>query len=330
MRFQDLSLTDLRDLSESMATVAAATTAGIFTALDEEKATPEKLARRLELDPRAVGILLPLLEELGLVEGREGGYRPTPRAQRELIDSGAPEYAAGGLPLWLSNLEAWTRLPEALKTGEPIGDQETEDDSRTQRERISRFMAGMAAAPEERIRKLVGGVLARRPEARTLLDLGGGPGHISRAFVEQGLKATLVDRPEVVEFVREEYGLDAITGLRTVGADFLEDPLPTGPFDILLLSNILHMLPPEGARVLLEKAGEVAAPGAVVAVADFVRGLSPRATRFAMTMLLRTEGGNTYTLEDHRAWFRDAGFLDLQVEHLDPERQLLTAVARTA
>jgi SAM-dependent methyltransferase len=329
----DLGLTGARDVAESVVTVAAAVEAGIFAALHGAPASPDSLARQLGLDGRAVAIVLPVLAELGLVEEEAGGrFRLTSRGERDLGDPASPTYQAGGLPLWLENLRTWTRLPDALRSGRPLeqagaGDAE---DPATGRERIARFMAGMAAAPGERVHRLVDAVLARRPHAARLLDLGGGPGHIAKAFLDRGLQVVLVDRPEVVDFVRVEYGLERLRGLRTVGADFLADPLPPGPFDLLLLSNVLHMLSPEAAVQLLRKAHDVLAPGGVLAIADFIRGRSPRAARFALVMLLRTEGGNTYTLEEHEAWLAETGFRSVEVADLDPERQVVTALAAEA
>jgi SAM-dependent methyltransferase len=337
MTFHDHSLLELRDLAESVVTVAAAVEAGLFRALADGPASARELAHRLGLDPRAVGITLPVLAELGLaeVEAGEGDaarYRLTGRGRRELGDPASPDYLAGGLPLWLENLRAWTTLADPLRTGQPVsraGAGDGDEDDASRREHIARFMAGMAAAPGERVSRLVDGVLARRPDAATLLDLGGGPGHIARLFVERGLDVVLVDRPEVVDFVRDEYALDRVAGLRTVGADLLEDALPSGPFDVVLLSNILHMLSPDRCVALLGKARAALAPGGVVAIADFVRGRSPRAARFALVMLLRTEGGNTYTFREHEAWLARTGFHTPQLTDLDPERQLITAVAST-
>lgn len=330
--FRDHSLTELRDLTEAMATVAAAAEAGVFAALHEAPATGGELAGRLDLDARAVAILLPVLAELGLVEREAAGprYRLTERAERELGDPSSPEYQAGGLPLWLENLRAWTELGDALRTGRPVdrAGAADEEDEGARREAIRRFMAGMAAAPGERVERLVDGVLSRRPDARRVLDVGGGPGHMARRFIDQGLEAVLLDRPEVVDVVRDEHGLDAVAGLELVGADFLADTLPEGPFDIVLLSNVLHMLSPAESVELLGKARGVLPPGGVVAIADFLRGRSPRAARFALVMLLRTEGGNTYTLGDHVAWLEEAGFHRAELTDLDPERQLVTAIAR--
>lgn len=338
MKTENLSLRELRDLAEMAATVAAGADLGIFRELAREPATPEQVARRLGLDERGARSLLPALAEGGFLEevpesptDTSPRYRLTERAHRELADPESPDYQAGGLPLWLDNLQAWTRLPEAVRSGRPlrgVGDAEEEEDPNERRERIARFMAGMAASPRDRLERLADAVLRRAPNARTLLDMGGGPGHIARVFVERGLRATVLDTPETIEYVREAYGLDADRAIEPLGADFLADPLPEGPFDVVLLSNVLHMLGPEENARLLRRVGEVTSPGGVVAVADFVRGRSERGGRFGLVMLLRTEEGGTYTVEEHRRWLRDAGFQDLHVEDLDPERQLLTAVAR--
>jgi SAM-dependent methyltransferase len=339
MTLHDHSLQELRDLAESVVTMAAAVEAGLFRELAAGPASGRDLAARLGLDPRAVGIILPVLVEMGLAEADDGGdgrddrsrFRLTDRGQRELGDPRSPDYQAGGLPLWLENLRAWTNLPDSIRTGRPVhraGAGEEEEDPEAQRDHIARFMAGMAAAPGERVSRLVDSVLARRPGAASLLDLGGGPGHIARAFVDRGLDVVLLDRPEVVEFVRDEYALDRVAGLQTVGADLLEDSLPSGPFHVVLLSNILHMLSPGQSMALLRKARAVLHPDGVVAIADFVRGRSPRAARFALVMLLRTEGGNTYTFQDHEAWLARAGFYHAELTDLDPERQLITALAR--
>lgn len=329
MRFENTSFNELRDLAEVTASVAAASVAGIFTALAERPRSAHELARGLGMDGRAMGILLPLLEELGLLAREGEEYRPTTRGRAEFIDLDSPGYSAGGLELWLANLQAWILLPEVLRSGHPVSraadgdDQESEEERRA---RIARFMEGMAAAPQARVRRLADLVLERKPGARTLLDLGGGPGHISREFCRRGLRATLVDLPDTVAFVRERYGLDEVEGLETVGADFLRDPLPEGPFDVVLLSNILHMLDRKACRELIEKVGRVVPPGGVVAVADFIRGVSPRAARFALVMLLRTEGGDTYTLDEHVEWFEAAGFRAPEMAELDSERQVVTAV----
>lgn len=321
MRIEGRTLAELRDEAEITVTVAAAFAAGIFRALADGAATPAGVAERAGLDVRAVGIVLPALAQEGILEEEGGRYRPTDACRRALCDPESGDFVGGGLPLWLNNLEGWTRLPEVLRTGEPIRSAGAVRDE----ESLRRFMAGMAAAPEERIRKIVDRCLERASGAERILDVGGGPGHMSRRFVERGLRATLFDTPETVDFVRDEYGLGEVDGLELVGGDFTTDRLPDGPFDVVLLSNVIHIYGPDENRRLVAEAARVTAPGGVVAIQDFVRGRSPRAARFALVMLMRTDSGDTYGEGEIRHWLEAAGLGDVRVEDVDRERQLVTA-----
>lgn len=334
MRIHDHELSELRDLAESTAAVAAAADAGVFMALAaaDAPATAEEVADRAGLDSRAVAILLPVLAELGLLKGRAGGARfaLTEAARRALADPGADGFEAGGLPLWIHTLRGFTHLPEVLRSGVPLErEEECEEEARAS---LERYMAGMAAAPAERVERIVAACLDRaagRPGgARTALDLGGGPGHMARAFAARGLDVTLFDRPETIELVAEAYGLAGVDGLTLAGGDFLDDALPDGPFDVVLISNVLHMYSPARNRELLGKVAEITSPRGVVGIADFFRGRSRRALHFALVMLLRTEGGNTYGEEEVGAWLDEAGFRGPETVQVDEDRHLVTAVRR--
>jgi len=322
MDLRDRSLAELRDLTESTLLVAAAHEVGLFASLGKEPADAGALAERLDLDGRATHIVCEALVELGLLAADDGAYRPTPRCREELCDPERPGYAAGGLSHWLRSMRAWTHLDEVLRRGGPL---EERPHTREQ-PRVARFMSAMASAPEERVERIVELCLERRPGAASLLDLGAGPGHISRAFAERGVAATMLDMADVVSHVRTAYGLGDVDGLTVLTGDFNTDPLPRGPFDIVLLSNILHIYPPERNVALLKKVADVTTTGSLVAVAEFLRGRSGRAGRFGVQMLLHTEGGDAYGEDGVAAWLDAAGFGDVRVDDLDPDRQLLTAV----
>jgi SAM-dependent methyltransferase len=322
MPFHDYSLGELRDLAEMTFVVAAAAEVGIFAALADGPSAEEELVHNLGLDPRALGMLIPVLTDLGLVWCRDGKVSLTPPAHRQLADPDSPEYVAGGLPHWLQNVAGWARLPEALRTGRPVRDPTVPRDEGS----IARFMAGMAAAPSERVARTVELCLERHRGARTMLDLGGGPGHYARAFAARGLAVTLLDTPETLDHVETAYGLEAVPGLDLVRGDFLNDPLPSGPFDIVLLSNILHIYSPAENQALLQRVSEVTADGGLAVVAEFLRGRSERAARFALVMLLHTEGGNAYAESDFALWLGRSGFSQIAVSDLEPGRHLITAV----
>jgi SAM-dependent methyltransferase len=318
-------LMEMRDDAERIVTVAAAVEAGLFEALRElDGGTAAEVAGRAGLDPRAVRIVLAPLADLGLVAGDGERWALSPAGARLFGDPGADDYAGGGMGLWLANLGRWTRLGETLRTGRPPEDLPSEA-AEDEEARIARFMAGMAAAPRERVERTVELVMGRADQPRTMLDLGGGPGHFARAFADRGMRATVLDLPETVRYVADAYGLEGDERIDLVGADFTHDPLPAGPFDIVLLSNVTHMLGAEENASLLRQVRGVMRPGGVVAIGDFVRGRSGRADGFALVMLLRTDRGDTYTEAEYHDWLEAAGFDEVQMDDVDPDRQLITA-----
>lgn len=317
-----LPLNEYRDGAEIAVTIAAAVASGLLDALADGPVTASEAAQRAGLDPRATGIVLDALADVGLVEKDDGRYTATHEGYHRYVDRSSPDYAAKGLPLWLDNLARWVRLPEALRKG-GLPDDDVGDGTE---EELGAFLAGMAAAPAERTARMVRMCMERRPQARRLLDLGGGPGHIARAFIELAeVEVTMVERPRVVDYARRHLDLDEVNGLTLTAGDFMADPLPDGPFDIVLVSNITHMYGPDDNRRLLEKAFDVLEPGGLAAIADFVRGRSYRAARFAIVMLLGTEAGNTYDDATYRAWLEGAGFSDMRIADVDTDRQMITA-----
>ena len=148
---------------------------------------------------------------------------------------------------------------------------------------------------------------------------------MSRAFVDRGVSATLLDTPDIVDHVMDGYGLRGVDGLSVVPGDFNQS-LPPGPFDVVLLSNVLHIYAPERNRALLARTFEALTVGGVVAVAEFLRGRSPRAARFGIQMLLHTDEGNAYGQEELSAWLLESGFAAIEVVDLDAQRQLVTAM----
>ena len=322
MRIDGHPLAALRDQAETTVLIAAAHAAGVFGALDGEGRSAAEVAQRAGLDPRAVSTVLAALAETGLLEREGGRYRPTEACRAGLCDPESEEFVGGGLALWLHNLGAFARLDEVLRSGGPIAPVIGPRD----RDGVARLMSAMAAAPADRIRRLVDGSLRRLRRPRYALDVGAGPGHMSRELADRGLHVTLFDTPETIDYVRTAYRLADDDRLTLVGGDFTQGPLPEGPFDLVLLSNVLHIYGPEENRRLVREAVKVTSPGGVVAIQDFVRGRSGRAARFALVMLLRTEGGDTYELAELTDWMESGGLEDVRVEDVDADRQLVTAV----
>lgn len=328
---------------------AAAQELGLFDALAEGPLPLPALAGRLELDPRGAGILLGVLVELGLVRADPEGYRLTGQGRARFVDRDSPDFEAPAMRQWRANIRRWClHLEEAVREGRPpeerpgregIADREAAPGEGTGSEedeevRIARFMAAMANKSPELVERVLGTCRERLREAGIepgevrALDLGGGPGTFARRFAGWGGRAVLAERPEVVEHVADAYGLREVPGLELWAGDFLEE-FPEGPFDLVLLANIAHIYDAETNARLLRRVAAETRPGGVVAILDFVRGVSEFASLFAITMLLETERGDTYARETYERWLKQAGYGAVRLRTLDPDRQLLTARLRT-
>lgn len=302
--------------------VATACEMGVLDGLTERALSADRLAGELSLSPRGTRILLGALEETGLVAEADGRFRLTGAARGFLVDSDTPDYQRDALEFWLHNIRLWARyLPAAVRSGEPVEEENAEEISEA--EWIEQFMAAMANKSPRLVDAVVDAVLERVPDARTVLDLGGGPGTFTRAFAERGLSTTLLDRPEVLDHVEAAYGLDAVQGLDTVRGDFFE-AIPEGPFDVVLLANITHIFDADDDARLVGRAARRIAPGGILAIMDFVRGPSDFAPLFAVTMLMNTEEGDTYALADYRRWLEAAGLEAIRCRDVGEDRQLVT------
>ena len=251
--------------------------------------------------------------------GKGKRYIIADRARPLFIDGGN-DYVGGYLPHTLNKLSAWLELPQIIKR---------EKTGRRKPDNISTFMNAMASTPETDVHEIVSRCLDKKKDAKTVLDLGGGPGKYSKVFVNRGLKAVLLATPEAIDYVSSEFGLADIRNLTLKKADFTEDEFVNKfeeMFDIVFMGNITHIYSEDANRSLLMRIGRLLNKGGMVAIEDFVRARSPYAEMFAVNMLANTEGGGTWTEEQYRKWLKDAGFSNIEVLDLaDKDKQLITA-----
>lgn len=316
---EELDIEKARDGASKLVVLGSALKAGLFEALAEEKDIVT-LARELHGDERALFIMLEALSVMGYINKRQGRYVISNRACPMFLERGE-EYVGGFLPHFMDIMKAWLMLPYIIKGEKP--EREKRD--------VAAFMHAMASKTDENVEETVKTCLKRKPDAKNLLDMGGGPGTYSRAFVNKGIKSVvLYDMPDVIEYVSREFRLKEIKNLALKSGDFtkndFEKEFKGESFDIVFMANICHIYSEEENRILIKRAGKLVKPGGMVAIEDFVRGRSPMAEMFAVNMLANTEGGNTYTEAQYREWLEEGGFSKIEVTDLnEKERQLITA-----
>jgi cyclopropane fatty-acyl-phospholipid synthase-like methyltransferase len=153
--------------------------------------------------------------------------------------------------------------------------------------------------------------------SRTLLDLGGGAGTHAMAFCQTypNLTATVFDLPETLpmtERLVKEAGLQ--DRMRLLPGDFNRDDL-RGPYDAVLMSDILHYQGSEANAALVKKVHGALTPSGRLVIKDrFLdeEGASPAWTAvFAVHLLVNTEQGRCYTLTEATQWLHGAGFTSI-------------------
>jgi tRNA (cmo5U34)-methyltransferase len=146
--------------------------------------------------------------------------------------------------------------------------------------------------------------------ARRILDLGVGTGETARRVLALHPRARLVgvDESEAMLAVARE----------TVDAELrvsrLQDPLPEGPFDLVVSALAVHHLDAPGKQELFERVAAALAPGGRFVLGDVVVPLRPED---AVTPL--AEGFDLPDrLDDVLRWLNGAGFSAEPVwEHAD-------------
>lgn len=309
--------------------IQAALNHRLFDLVDEGPKTIAELAELTGASVRGLTILSNGLVGLQLFARAGDHYSLTPESAAFLV-SGKPFYqgslfthtAAQLLPKWL-------HLTEIVRTGRPamVVNQQAEGGA---------FFAGLVESifPMSYPTAIALGQhleISKTTTKLTVLDVGAGSGVWGIALAEQSphVEVYAVDWPEVLEVTRrlaEQHGV----GERVIpvpgGLEFVD--FGTGR-QIATLGHILHSEGPEKSRLLLRRTYEALAPGGTVAVIEFLpndeRTGPPHALLFAVSALVNTENGDTFTFAEIRSWLREAGFVNIRLLDISPVSPLILA-----
>jgi predicted O-methyltransferase YrrM len=131
------------------------------------------------------------------------------------------------------------------------------------------------------------------------------------------MRATIFDQPDVIPMARERIaGEGLLDRVELVSGDYHEDALPSG-HDLAFLSAVIHQNSHEQNVELYRKVFDTLDPGGRIVVRDYVlnsdRTEPASGALFAVNMLVNTDGGNSYTLEEIREGLTEAGFVRVKL-----------------
>ncbi len=298
---------DLHDMIRGFMPSRAVLTAlelDVFTAVGKG-GTAQQVAAKIQAAVRSTEMLLNVLVSLKLLEKRDDIYTNTPVAARFLVE-GTPD-SARTAQLHVANMwRRWSKLTDAVRSGTAV---EAGRDNGW----VISFIAAMDHTARGRARAVAQAVELNGE--KRMLDLGGGSGAYSIAFVKaaSALHSEIVDLPEVVPITQEHIRLAGLSDrISTRAGDMLSVPLEPAGYDLILLSAICHMFSPEENRQLLDRAYAALAPQGRLVISDFVldrEKTSPRfGTLFSLNMLVGTRAGASYSEPEYEEWLKAAGF----------------------
>ncbi len=279
------------------AAVAAAYELGLFEPLAIQAHTVDELAE-------AVGIATGKHRVRALVDA--------------LVETGAlvrvgEAVACGDLPERPEVVrEGWGRLAEVMRADRPLS---LGADPTAFHHHLLR--AGADSARE----------VARLVTGTKLLDLGGGAGTYTAAFLDAhpAATATLVDFADAIALARVHLAPFG-DRVRFVIGDARDVTLDED-HDVVLLANLLHLHGPTECAELCAAAARAVAPGGTVAVVE-LRADSLEGLWFALDMALYTERGDVYPTSAIHGWLAAAGLIEPVEDRLAAAPENVVVVGR--
>jgi predicted O-methyltransferase YrrM len=291
----------------------------VFERLGRGPVPAENLRKDLGLAERPFVVLLAALRAFGLLTEAAPGALELSELAREHLLPGSPFDISDYVGL-AADSPGVVALVERLRSNRPAGHRPDEGAAFIYREGLESAMEKEAAA--RRLTLALAGrsrniapILAERvplSRARLLLDVGGGTGLYSVAFLQKNphLRAVVWDRPEVLKVAAEmatTYGV--ADRLECRPGDMFRDALPAGA-DVVLLSNVLHDWDVPECRALVRRCAADLPPGGLLLVHDVflndsLDGPLPVAL-YSAALFCLTEG-RAYSAAEYRAWLAEAG-----------------------
>lgn len=285
----------------------------LYSLLASKPLSVDEVAAEKKADKRGMTIMLDALAALGLLIKNNEKYQ-TEMSIAPLLTSNSPNsvlpVALHMCTLW----QTWSRLTDVV-LGKPPA--QMKEQGALAKDHIKAFIGAMHMAA---LRNAPEVVRAINPgNARRLLDVGGGSGAYTLAFLSAApdMRATLFDLPDVIKMARERIQAAGMLDRVTLKeGDFYREELPSGN-DLALLSAIIHQNGLVQNEALFQKVYRALIPGGRIIVRDHV--MSPDRTQplegalFAVNMLAGTPQGGTYTFDEIKGGLSAAGFINIRL-----------------
>lgn len=289
---------------------------GLFDVLREPAVSDKKIAEKTGMSTGALSRLLRTLSEMGLLLRQTHGYSTTAFTKQYLCKNSS-HYIGDFFIHRETLMEPWAGLKFSLTHNKMVAPHKNRIADYPRQ--LKKFMSAMDSLG--RIKCSYIQQTLDFSKFTHMLDLGGGIGTYAVSFTRHTpqLHATVFDLENVIRHARfyiQQHKLQKRINL--VAGQCLEDPLPDGPFDLVFISNLLHMYTIYDCKKIIKKAAGVLKKNGTLVVHDYIFGCgdSVAVSLFDMTMLVGTPQGRCYGKKDIIAWLRSAGITKIKAAEI--------------
>jgi len=252
-------------------------------------------------------ILLDALSSMGVLKKKDNKYKNTSITYKYFCESSLG-YKKGTVMLKQENRKEYEQLANIIKNGRDLKSFDGEDDS----EFRHLFTYAMHERSELYVDK-VAEIITKKPVGN-LVDLGCGSGSYSVAILkrDKNVGAVLMDRSVAIRVANKIHKNNPVyKRLKFISGNLFDDDFGSD-YDTVLLSNVIHIYSPRENKFLFKKIYKSLNEGGRFVLYDFFlkdNKIEPYdAALFAITMLLYTKTGISYTFSEVESLLKNEGF----------------------
>jgi C-methyltransferase len=308
-------LTAMMQAYKTTALLRTAVELGVFDILADRPATAVALAEKCGSDPRGTRILLDALTAVRLLD-RDGECYRLPDGAAALLARDSPQYLGDMVKVMSSDWEwdALKRLTEAVRHGGTVLDEHAETAEFDYWVDFAAYASAIAVPTAQVMSDALAPWAAGRDPLR-VLDMACGHGIYGYTFCQRnpGARVCSLDWPKVLPVAeRHAQRLGVHDRVELLAGDMFTAPLG-GPYDLVMITNVLHHFSEKRATELLRRAAEVLRPDGRLALVGFTGGdespaADPLPYLFSILMLVWTNEGEVHSEAGYHRMLADSGF----------------------
>lgn len=282
--------------------------------------TAARIADALGLSERAIQHLLGGLvaSDLLIFDGEH--YFNTPTAQTYLVQKSDLYLGASIKTLFDMGINTWSTLIDNIKKNTPLAKNRTAEPQAEFWQKLVQSIRPLSVKVAENVAR---SLQWKQSTIKRVLDIGGGSGVFGKAFLDQYPDCVVhqVDWPHVNVVARQFNGNDK-RFITTDGDIFIVPWEDQGPYDVVVISHIVHQEPKERINALLSRVKKCLSDDGLIIINEYClnreKNFPPYSLIFGLSMVLQNEGGTVYSFLELEEMLAQIGHEVLMINSPEP------------